>query len=103
MSCAALVCLLGVYAEGSIDFLKPVEYSQAERALIFKTHGAFLPTDRMLTRNPYGTLALGAEWATRVDRLRLSISVEHQSGIRIDDSGEDSIRLRAKFWLWKRN
>lgn len=91
--CNAIICLMGIYLQGSIDVMRDVTpaFDQWEYR------------DRQRINNPYGTASIGAKWyLPAVPRLEVDALVSHQSSLDIRDRGEDSVSLRATLWLWRR-
>ena len=94
MNCAAILCFMGLFADGSIDRLRT-----ASPAFMYTADGGHLNRDRQQFGNPYGTLALGAAWTTPSERVQVELSLQHQSSFKLRDRGEDSARLKVRVWL----
>lgn len=102
MSCAALICFVGVFAEGSVDVLVKNEPAFTPARLVQVERGRFeyVPTvfhDRERISNPYGSIALGAAWSA--GRFDLELVAWHRSSFRLRDSGDDALSIRARYWL----
>ena len=102
MTCAAILCFMGLFADGSIDRLRT-----ASPAFGWELKGDNIKgwswtevyRDRQQFGNPYGTLALGAAWTTPSERVQVELSLQHQSSFKLRDRGEDSARLKVRVWL----
>jgi hypothetical protein len=86
-----IACLLcGLYVEGSVMALR----EQPPPPPPF-THWLY---ERTVTKNPYGTIAVGLEHELRPG-LRLFGELRHESALGTrEDDGEDSVRLGVRWY-----
>jgi hypothetical protein len=75
MSCAAILCLSGLFIEGSAGYIDLPKAKQME--WYGQTYRYSRKYDMNHTSNPMGNLAIGHEWDT--PKWRVSIELRHDS------------------------
>jgi hypothetical protein len=60
----------------------------------------YLHYDLNEVHNPYGALSIGYDWKWRA--VRIDFQLQHQSSIKVNDHGQNSIRLNVRWYPFSR-